>query len=90
VVIRYILHYLIAHPDAKDTIQGILHWWLPGGIVAWEEAAVQDALNVLVARGWLTQRQTSPSRTLYGMDKEQLGEIQMFLRVLKEEGESFL
>jgi hypothetical protein len=86
-VVRHILHYLITYPNAKDTIQGILHWWLPGGIGAWEEAVVQDALDMLVARGWLTQRQTTPSRALYGVDKAQLGEIQTFLREPEGEGE---
>ena len=86
-VVRHILQYLIAHPDAKDTIRGILRWWLPGGVGAWEEAVVQDALDMLVARGWLTQRQTSPSRILYGVDKVQLGEIQTFLRDIEAAGE---
>ena len=86
-VIRYILHYLIEHPDAKDTIQGILRWWLPGGISEWEEEAVQEALDGLVARGWLTQRQTTPSQQLYGLNKEKLEEIKVFRRELESEPE---
>jgi hypothetical protein len=79
-VIRHILQYLIDHPDAKDTIQGILRWWLPGGIVVWEEAAVQEALDVLVAKGWVTQRPTIPSRPIYGLNQAKLEEIEKFLR----------
>jgi hypothetical protein len=79
-VIRHVLHYLIDHPDAKDTIQGIIRWWLPGGIMTWEEAAVQEALDLLVARGWVTQRPTTPSRTIYGLNKAKLEEIERFLR----------
>jgi hypothetical protein len=44
-VIRHILQYLIDHPDAKDTTQGILRWWLVGGIAAWDEAAEQGTLD---------------------------------------------
>jgi hypothetical protein len=84
-VIRYILHYLIEHPDAKDTIQGIPRWWLPGHIEEWEEGVVQEALDVLVAKGWLTQRQTTTSQTLYGMNKERLEEIKAFLRERERE-----
>ena len=86
-VISHILHYLIEHPDAKDTVQGLHRWWLPGGVVAWEEEAVQSALAVLVARGWLTQRPTTTSQTLYGLHKEQLEEIQEFLREFESEAE---
>jgi hypothetical protein len=86
-VIRHVLHYLLDHPDAKDTKQGILYWWLPGGMAAWEEEAVQEALDTLVARGWLTQRQTTPSQQLYGLNKEKLEEIKLFLRELESEAE---
>ena len=79
-VIRHILHYLIEHPDAKDTIQGILHWWLPGAIENWPEAVVQEALDVLVAKGWMTRRQTTSSQQLYGVNREKLEEITAFLR----------
>jgi len=79
-LIRHILHYLTAHPDAKDTIQGILRWWLPKDEEAWNKAEVQEALDTLVARGWVTQRRTSPSRTLYGLNQKQLEEITAFFR----------
>jgi hypothetical protein len=78
-VIRHILHYLIEHPDAKDTIQGILRWWLPGSIEHWAEAVVQEALDVLVAKGWMTRRQTISSQQLYGVNREKLEEITTFL-----------
>jgi hypothetical protein len=86
-VVRPILQYLVDHPDAKDTIQGIVRWWLPEGIVAWEEEVVQDALDGLVARGWLTQRQTATSQHLYGVNKEKLEEIKVFLRECESEAD---
>jgi hypothetical protein len=86
-VIRHVLQYLVDHPDAKDTIQGILRWWLSGGPAACEEEAVQGALDALVARGWLTQRQTTSSQQLYGLKKERLEEIKAFLRGLEGEAE---
>ena len=82
-VIQHVLQYLIDHPDAKDTMQGIVRWWLPGGIAAWEEEAVRDALDELVARGWLTQRQTTPSQQLYGLNKAKLKEIRVLLQERK-------
>jgi hypothetical protein len=85
-VIRHVLQYLVDHPDAKDTMQGIVRWWLPGGIAAWEEEVVEDSLDALVDRGWLTQRQTISSQQLYGVNKEKLEEIKLFLR--KRDGEA--
>jgi hypothetical protein len=77
--IREILQYLIDNPEAKDTLQGILRWWLPNEVDR-GEAEVQEALDGLVANGWLTQRRMTPSRTLYGLNKDNLEEIRAFLR----------
>jgi hypothetical protein len=79
-VIRHILHYVIAHPDAKDTLRGILRWWLPWSIEPWAEAVVQEALDVLVAKGWMTRRQTPSSQQLYGVNRERLEEMKAFLQ----------
>ena len=84
-VTRHILGYLIEHPDAKDTTHGILRWWFPQGDMDRAEEEVQEALDTLVARGWLTQRQTVTSQKLYGMNKEKLEEIKLFLRELERE-----
>jgi hypothetical protein len=79
-LIRHILQYLMAHPEAKDTLRGILQWWLPGDFGAWEAGEVQEALDALVTRGWLTWRDLTPSHSLYGMNREKLEEIERFLR----------
>lgn len=74
---REILDYLVRHPDAKDTIEGILKWWLPEN--EWDEEEVQEALDSLTSKGWLTKRQTTASQTVYGMNKDQRKEIDYFL-----------
>jgi hypothetical protein len=78
-VMREILQYLMSHPDAKDTILGILRWWLPTNCRGWTVEQVQDALDTLVARGWLTIRRTTPAQQLYGLNKEKLMEIHAFM-----------
>jgi hypothetical protein len=79
-LIRHLLRYLLEHPGAKDTLQGILQWWLPRGRGERGEEEVQEALDELVARGWLTRRQPPPSQTLYGVNREKLEEIKAFVR----------
>jgi hypothetical protein len=78
-LLREILRYLVDHPDAKDTREGIHNWWLPGGHVEWENEEVQAALDLLIAKGWLTKRETSPAQTIYGLHKERVEEITRFL-----------
>jgi hypothetical protein len=77
--LRHILHYLVKYPDAKDTIKGILRWWLPRAPVEWRKEEVQEALDALVARGWLSQRQTASSQQIYSMNKDKLAEIKAYL-----------
>lgn len=75
-VTRDILHYLLEHPDAKDTRDGILRWWIPQRTSEPDMAVVQGALDDLVSKGWIFKRQTVPDRVIYSMNKDHLKEIQ--------------
>ena len=46
-----ILRYLLAHPEAGDTIDGIADWWLNERRVRQGIAEVEIALRRLVERG---------------------------------------
>ena len=48
-----ILCYLRAHPQAADTADGIMEWWLPRHHHAEAVERVQAALDQLVAQGWV-------------------------------------
>lgn len=78
-VIEQILRYLIKNPEAKDTVQGIVRWWLPKDPVERRQDEVQKVLEFLVARSWVTQRETATSQRLYGLNEEKLEEIEIFL-----------
>jgi hypothetical protein len=84
-VIQHILQYWLVYADAKDTLQGILKWWLPGDCVERGAEEVQAALEALVARGWVTKRQTLPSQALYGLNQSKYEEIQAFLQGLENQ-----
>jgi hypothetical protein len=77
-VIRAVLHYVIKNPDAKDTIEGVRQWWLPEDYREQGQEQVEEILNFLVTKNWLTLRMTSQQR-IYGLNKTRLKEIKVFL-----------
>jgi hypothetical protein len=78
--LRQILDYWLVHPEAKDTLRGIRKWWRPAGRLVPTEADVQQGLDFLAARGWLTERQVTPTQKVYGVNKQRLAEIKAFLQ----------
>ena len=76
---REILTYCVEHPDAKDTVEGILTWWFHAGETHWRVEEVKAALRFLTAQGWLTSRSMRQSEEIYGLTKEKMAEIRMFL-----------
>ena len=57
--------YLMAHPNAADSAQGIAKWWL--GRRRYEEAieTVRSALDYLVAEGTVIKRKMVSGETVY-------------------------
>lgn len=76
---RGILKYLAEHPLAKDTVEGIVQWWLADMVQPPGTVDVQRALDMLVLQGWLAVTKRSPSNTLYGLDESRRGKVQEFL-----------
>lgn len=74
-----ILRYVVKHPEAKDTVKGIKKWWLSGSEIQGGELSTEEALNLLVARGWLTARCSPQSETIYFLNEDHLSEIIRFL-----------
>jgi hypothetical protein len=80
-LVRGILLYVVEHPDAKDTLDGINEFWLAGGRIHYGKTKVRDALEFLAAtKHWLTKNKAGASVTLYGLNKERLTEINSYLR----------
>ena len=81
-VIRGILLYLIEHPDAKDTMKGILKWWVPKGYLERGGKKIQQTLDYLVLQGWLTTcpKVLQKDLIIYGVNKGRLDKITAFLR----------
>ncbi len=77
-MVQGILRYLVEHPDAKDTVEGIVKWWRLQDQVEWEKEEVQKALDFLTSNGWLSRREITPYKKIYGINKDKLEEIKNF------------
>jgi len=75
---HHILEYLLDHPDAKDTVDGVMNWWVGQEGMSPQRQEVEAALQSLVTKGWVLER--VPAKSLFGLNKERLEEIQRFLR----------
>lgn len=79
---RYILGYLLEHPEAGDTLDGIVEWWLLHQKIRYETRNVSQAIAELVAEGLIVTQKGPDSRTIYKANrsseniKAMLGEMQ--------------
>lgn len=75
---RRILRYLLDHPAAADNAEGVRDWWLHEmGEVS--KAAVADALDGLMKRGWLVMRSNSNGSTIYAFNENNAESVSRFL-----------
>jgi hypothetical protein len=59
-----ILSYLNAHPNAVDSLRGIVAWWLQG--IACDAVEVERALERLVAQKLVEQIRLADGTLVYG------------------------
>jgi hypothetical protein len=74
-----ILGYLLSHPDAKDTVDGVEKWWLKGKDISMEARAVQGALDHLVKLGWLVSSERMGTGAVYGLNGDHREKLWQFL-----------
>jgi hypothetical protein len=61
-----ILAYLDAHPQAADSLEGIVLWWLPRQRFVEARERIQESLDELVERGLVKRTQLPDGTVLYG------------------------
>lgn len=74
---QQILRYLLVHPDARDSADGIRVWWLQPGCEA-TAPEVEDALEELIDRGWV-RRDGDGDVMLFGLVASASREIQRYI-----------
>jgi hypothetical protein len=75
-----VLAYLLRHPQAQDTMEGIAEWWLLEQRIRDAVADVEKTLRELVDRDFLVVRHCIKGRTYYGLNRDKEREIRRHLR----------
>lgn len=71
--------YLIDNPDAQDTLEGIVEWWLLEKSIERGTVTVKEALAKLVDRSLILERVGSDLRLRYSINGDKLEEISALL-----------
>jgi hypothetical protein len=79
-VARAILDYLCKHPDAQDTVSGIAQWWLAEEKMKTRTVTIEEALNELIASGFVLTRRGKDSQIHYRINEQRLNDIEMLLK----------
>jgi hypothetical protein len=75
-----ILAYLIENPNAQDTLEGIIEWWLLDRFTKSHAAKVKKALDEMVVAGLVLERRGKESRMYYKVNRAKLKEISAILK----------
>ena len=65
----YILSYLSENPDAGDTFDGIVEWWLLRQRVKFETRSVSEAVTKLVSDGLIEEHEEADSSIIYRVNR---------------------
>ena len=74
-----ILSYLARNPDAQDTLEGVVEWWMFEQKIRSRTSQVELALAQLVAKGLIVKRKGKDARTHYRVNRRKLREISSIL-----------
>jgi hypothetical protein len=75
-----ILAYLMDNPNAQDTLEGILDWWLLQQDLKRNIALVRKALDDLIDKKFLLERKGNDKRKYFQVNQEKLKEIATLMK----------
>src|SRR5262245_9018355 len=71
-----ILDYLARHPEAQDTLDGILHWWVLDSCVKRWAPRIAETVTNLVQQGFLEEKRSPDGQTFYRVSPQYLSTLQ--------------
>ena len=75
----YILAYLYENPEAGDTFEGIVEWWLLRQTIKFETRNVSEAVTKLVSEGLIVEHTGSDSRITYRVNTTKAQDVRSLL-----------
>ena len=75
-----VLAYLVQHPQAQDTMEGFVEWWLLKQGFPYGTGELDAALSDLVAQHYLVAWRCHDGRTCYGLNRAKEPEIRTKLQ----------
>ena len=82
-ICQYVLAYLSDNPDAGDTFDGIVEWWLLYQKIKFETRNVSEAVARLVSEGLIEEHEGSDSRIIYRVNRTRERDIRTMLRQVR-------
>jgi hypothetical protein len=79
-IVEALLSYLLENADARDTLEGIVEWWLLDETIRPNAVEVQRVLDDLVAKKLVLERKTGDKRIHYCVNPRKKKEIQALLK----------
>jgi len=70
-----ILDYLARHPDAQDTIDGILHWWVLDSCIRQWSTTIAETVVQLVEQGFLQEKPSTDGHVFYRLSPQYLNAL---------------
>ena len=76
---RDILSYFLKHPEAQDTLQGVVEWWLLEERIHTVSAEVEAVLKDLVEKKWVREFFGPDNQVRYAIRNDRIDEITQFI-----------
>ncbi len=68
-IAQEILAYLSEHPAAKDTLDGIVRWWLLERKIHYQVQLIREVLDDLVVKGVVSKKRMENNESVYSVSR---------------------
>ena len=85
---RLIVDYLLKHPEAGDTLEGIACWWIGRVRIETDVDRVAGVVQTLVSGKFLIERDAGEGRKIYFLNRSRLDDLQELRNKLVEANEN--
>lgn len=78
-IARDILSYLVDNPEAADSLEGLVEWWLLERRIRWQTVQIRKALDELVSQRLVRESTGPDQRSRFRVNRDQLKVIKELL-----------